>query len=191
MKQTLIWAIGGLVLGGIIHILALFAIPLFAANDGWARLTRIASPNSFHLLAADGDAPLPDLDPSLRHAFCVYDLSEGPLRIDARIPLTYWSLALYDRHGVNYYALNDRLVAGREIELWVATPKQLLVMAPETPEAAERDDRLIIGAPQEQGFAIFRALVPEPSYATMVQQALEQTTCATADPKTVGGREDQ
>lgn len=191
MKQTLIWATGGLVLGGIIHILALFAIPMFAANDSWARLIRIAPPNSFHFLAADGEMPLPDLDPSLRHAFCTYDLSEGPLRIDARIPLAYWSLALYDRHGMNYYALNDRLVAGREIELWVATPKQLLVMAPETPEAADRDDRLIIGAPQEQGFAIFRALVPEPSYAAMVEEALAQTNCATADPKSVGGGDGQ
>ena len=184
MKFSVLWSLGGLMLGGIIHIASVLWVPVTAANDSWTRIAGLGSANMLHVLAPtqDGRAPLPDLDPSLRHAVCRYDLTDGPLLITSQVPLVYWSVALYDRRGLNYYAINDRLVAGRNIRLWVATKQQLLAIEPQTPETVEDDQRLLIGAPGVLGFAVFRALVPGPSFEALVDNAFEATSCSTFDP---------
>jgi len=185
MKTTLLWALGGLIFGGIIHIFSVLWIPMTAEKDSWTQLARLGPVNAFHRFppAREGETTLPDMDPSLRYAVCRYDLSGGLLQITARVPPVYWSVTLYDRRGVNYYALNDRLVAGREITLWVATPRQLLAVAPQSAEGSISDERLLIGAPAEIGFAVLRALVPGPSHETVVAEALDATRCAVVGPR--------
>jgi uncharacterized membrane protein len=185
MKFSVLWAVGGLMLGGIIHIASVLWVPATATNDSWTQITGLGPVNTLHLITPtqDGHTPLPDLDPSLRYAVCRYDLTDGPLLITSQVPLVYWSVALYDRRGLNYYALNDRLVAGRSIRLWVATKQQLLAIEPQTSDTVGDDQRLLIGAPGVLGFAVFRALVPGPSFAASVDSAFEETSCSTYDPR--------
>jgi len=185
MKITILWALGGLMLGGIIHIVSVLWVPLTAENDSWTQLAGFGPVNMLHTIAPAEDRrpPLPDMDPSLRYSVCRYDLTEGPLLITGRVPLVYWSVALYDRRGLNYYALNDRLVAGRNIRLWVATKQQLLAIEPQSPETAASDERLLIGAPGVLGFAIFRVLVPGPSFEAKVVETFEATSCGSFDPR--------
>jgi len=183
MKVTFLWALGGLMLGGIIHIVSVLWVPLTAENDSWTQLAGFGPVNALHTIAPVGDRrpPLPDMDPSLRYAVCRYDLTNGPLLISGEVPLVYWSVALYDRRGLNYYALNDRLVAGRSIKLWVATKQQLLAIEPQSPEAEANDERLLIGAPGALGFAVFRVLVPGPSFEAAVAETFASTTCKSFD----------
>jgi len=184
MKISLVWALGGLMLGGIIHIVSVLWVPLTAENDSWTQMADFGPVNMLHSISStpDGRPFLVDTDPSLRYAVCRYDLSNGPLRITGPVPLVYWSVALYDRRGLNYYALNDRLIAGRNITLWVATKQQLLAIEPQSPETASNDERLLLGAPGELGFAVFRVLVPGPSYEARVAQTFESTSCESFDP---------
>lgn len=189
MRWTLFWAGAGLLLGLIIHIVSILWVPAVAENDAWARLGEFGPANRVNILpvAAVRDRLLPDLDPSMRHAVCLYDLADGPLRIHAAVPPGYWSVALYDRRGVNYYALNDRLIGGgRSIELWIATREQLLSLEESDTAGGEGDaGRLVIGAPREQGFALFRLLVAVPSDAKPIEAALGATTCGIVDLQTV------
>lgn len=178
LAELAIWIAGGVLLGVIIHILVVFAVPTVAVADAWSKLARLGEEHAMIDLPAPGDsqAALPGLDPNMRYAVCRFDLSDRPLRIEAAVPEDYWSIALYDRRGVNYYTLNDRSVPGRGVTLWIANRRQLLVMQPETPE--EQEDRLIVGARGDQGFVLVQALVATPSRADMVQAALEQTHCS-------------
>ena len=187
MKMSILWAVSGLMLGGIIHVASVLWVPLTAENDSWTQLAVLGPDNTLHNIAPvkDGRTAVPDMDPNLRYAVCRYDLTDGPLLITAQVPLAYWSVALYDRRGVNYYALNDRLVAGRNITLWVATKRQLLAIGPQSPETTETDERLLIGAPGARGFAVFRALMPGPSYEVAIAKAFEATNCSLFDPATV------
>lgn len=176
-------------LGGIIHIASILWVPVSAKNDSWTRLAGLGPVNMLHIMAPaqNGRAVLPDLDPSLRYAVCRYDLTDGPLLITAQVPLVYWSVAFYDRRGLNYYALNDRLVAGRGIKLAVATRQQLLALEPQTSATAENDQMLLIGAPGPLGFAVFRALVPGPSFEAMIAAAFAGTSCGLFDSTAATG----
>lgn len=183
MRRLALWIGGGLLLGAIVHVFSVLWVPTVAENDAWARLGAFGPPNRLNPIpeAALRSGALPDLDPSMRHAVCRYDLAAGPLRIRAALPPGYWSVALYDRRGVNYYALNDRLVAGRSIQLWIATRAQLLMLDESDAAAEEQDGRLVIGAPREQGFALFRLLVAAPSDEAPVAAALANSDCGLID----------
>lgn len=182
LELSPIWIVGGILLGAVIHIFSVLFVPVVAEHDAWARLAGVGPINTVRPLPPEAvrNGLLPDLDPSMRHAVCRYNLQAGPLRIQAPVPQVYWSVALYDRHGVNYYALNDRLIAEPSIELWVATQDQLLRLGGtgEGVTSSPQDGRLVIGAPEEEGFALFRTLEAQPSFAGMVQQALDGIACS-------------
>ena len=103
----------GLVLGGLVHLTTVLALPRLALEDSFTRVERLGPANEVHLIAAPTpfESVLPRLDPNFAHAVCRYDLTQTPLRV--RIPLApdYISVSFYTRHGLPYYALNDRAAA--------------------------------------------------------------------------------
>jgi len=171
--KTLGWIIGGLLLGAIIHIVSVLILPSFANNDAWARLSRFGGFNIVHTLpsASPEATAIADMDPSIRFAMCRFDISEGPLRVDAAIPQTYWALAVYDPAGNNFYSLNDRSAKRSSLTLWIASQRQILNLDPE--------DRLVVKSNKTQGMVLFRILVPDASYEPTVRAALAETDCQT------------
>lgn len=188
MKSTLLSLLAGLLLGIIIHITSILTIPWAAEHNAWSRLAAVAKVNEVREIAAGAGerSLLPDIDPAMRYAICHYDLSQGVLQIRAPVPRTYWSLALYDRLGINYYVINDRVVGSGNIEVWVADAAQLLEIEPEGVEEVEgvngKRERLVVGAPRQQGFAVFRVLLANPSLESTVRQMLAGTSCTTLAP---------
>jgi uncharacterized membrane protein len=110
MRRTLIFAAGGVLLAGIIHIVVIFLVPYFATRDAWSEVGRFGRDGKFHVLplAEPGSEALPAMDPRILHAVCRFSLGEGPVRIRASLPDDFWSVALFDRRGRNLYSLNDR-----------------------------------------------------------------------------------
>jgi uncharacterized membrane protein len=186
MKSTLLSLFAGLLLGVIIHIVSILTIPWAAEHNAWSRLTAVAPVNEVRDIApgAGQETLLPDIDPTMRYAVCHYDLDQGVLQIRAPVPRSYWSLALYDRLGINYYVINDRVVGAGDIEVWVANAAQLLEIEPEGIEESEGEkrERLVVGAPRQQGFAVFRVLAADSSLEQTVRQVLAGTSCATLAP---------
>lgn len=180
MRQ-LAWALGALFLAGIIHLVAVLVLPIFATGDAWNRLARYGDFNRMHILPAAtplGQA-ITNMDPALEYAICRFDLAEGPLRIDAVVPLGYWSIAIYDRHAGNYYALNDRSADMQTVTLWIADQDQILSLIPEGQEdtGTENQDVLLIKSPERFGLAILRVMVPEESFRGRALEALENSSC--------------
>ena len=51
----------------------------------------------------------------LAYAMCVFDLSNGPLRVSAQIPDQFWSIELYDLRGGTLYTLDDRQIKRKQL----------------------------------------------------------------------------
>lgn len=175
------WIVGGIILGFIIHIVSVLILPSLAQNDAWARLSRYAGYNSLHVLPAATPEieAIADMDPSIRYAICRYDLDAGPLKIVAKIPQTYWSLAIYDTKGSNFYSLNDRSAGRNSLTLWIASQSQILALEPEDPE--ESVDRLVVKSHDRYGIAILRILIPEMSYETVARVTFASSSCIIDD----------
>ena len=61
------------------------------------------------------------MDPAFATAVCRYDLADGPLKLTVPVSPAYTSVSFYTRHGVAYYAINDRAAGRRVIELELMT----------------------------------------------------------------------
>ena len=70
MIRWLLWLLGGLVLGGIVHLATVLLLPRTATQDAYTRLSASAPVNAIMALPASNpdDALLPFMDPALATA---------------------------------------------------------------------------------------------------------------------------
>jgi uncharacterized membrane protein len=178
MKRTLLFALGGLLLGGIIHIAVVFMVPYYANRDAWAQMDTFGPDDEFHVLPLPeaGAEPLTSLDPRMLHAVCRFSLSNGPVRITATMPDEFWSIAIFDRRGRNVYSLNDRSAERTRLDLAIITPVQMAQLRQDPPESLET--AIVIELPLGEGFALLRAFVPDETELSEATSALRTADCA-------------
>jgi uncharacterized membrane protein len=177
MIRGLLWILAAILLGGIVHLSTVLAMPQAAKQDAYSRLTPLTPVNAMIPLPAPtaGTELMPFMDPAFAAAVCRYDLTGGPLKLIAPVSQAYTSVTFYTRKSVAYYAINDRAAGRRTIELDLMTAAQH-AQVPEDEEVTAAD-RLIIESPTSMGLIVVRALAPEPGLMPMARQALAAATC--------------
>lgn len=169
--------IAGVLLGLIVHLVAVLALPRIATHDAYSRLTPMTKLNAVTQLApADpANAPMPFMDPAFAVAICRYDLSSGPIKLAVPVSQAYTSVSFYTRSEVAYYAINDRSAGRKVIELDLMTQAQHAELPEE--EDVTSADRLIIDSPTETGLIVMKALAPEPGLMPQAQASLAASKC--------------
>jgi uncharacterized membrane protein len=177
MIRAMLWILSGLLLGGIVHLSTVLAMPQAARQDAYSRLTPLTPVNTMVPLPAPtaDSAIMPFMDPAFAAAVCRYDLSDGSIKLTAPVSQAYTSVTFYTRKSVAYYAINDRAAGRRTIELDLMTPEQHADMPEE--EDVTAADRLIIESPSTVGLIVLRALAPEPGLMPMARRALAAAKC--------------
>ena len=180
------WALlilGGVLLGGIVHLATVIILPRTATQDAYARLTPIAPVNTVVTLPAPTPekAVMPFMDPAFASAVCRYDLSQGPLKLTVPVSPAYTSVSFYTRYDVAYYAINDRAAGRRTIELDLMTTAQH-EQVPEDEEITAAD-RLIVESPTLTGLIAIRALAPEPGLMRIAESTVAASKCSTQQPE--------
>ena len=177
MIRWLMWTLGGLLLGGIVHLATVLAVPQAANQDAYSRLAPVAPVNSMALLPAPTPEAsiVPFMDPAFAAAVCRYDLSAGSIKLTAPVSEAYTSVTFYTRNSIAYYAINDRAAGRRAIELDLMTAAQHAEVPEE--EDVTAADRLIIDSPTITGIIALRALAPEPGLMPMARRALAAAQC--------------
>jgi uncharacterized membrane protein len=177
MVRGLLWILAAILLGGIVHLSTVLAMPQTAKQDAYSRLAPLTPVNAMAPLAPPtaGAEIMPFMDPAFAAAVCRYDLTDAPLKLIAPVSQAYTSVTFYTRKSVAYYAINDRAAGRRAIELDLMTAAQHA----EVPEDEEvtAADRLIIESPTTMGLIVVRALATEPDLMPMARQALASATC--------------
>ena len=79
MIRLPLWILGALLLGGIVHLSTVLAMPQAATQDAYSRLAPITPVNAVTALAPPTAqaATMPFMDPAFAVAVCRYDLSAG------------------------------------------------------------------------------------------------------------------
>jgi uncharacterized membrane protein len=175
VTRWILWLLAGLLLGGIVHLSTVLALPRTAAHDAYARLAEITPVNQVVPLPRSQSTILPFMDPAFAAAVCRYDLSRGSLKLTAPISQAYTAVAFYTRYGIAYYAINDRAAGRKVIELDLMTTRQREEMPEE--EDVTAADRLIVESPTLTGLIVLKALSPEPALMSMAEDALASARC--------------
>ena len=177
MIRLLFWLLGGIVLGGIVHLASVLLLPRTASQDAYSRLEPITPVNAVAPLPMPqpDSAILPFMDPAFATAVCRYDLTSAPLKLTTPVAQAYTSVTFYTRLGVAYYAINDRAAGRRVIELDLMTAEQRSQL-PEDEEVTAAD-RLIVESPTVRGLVVLRVLSPEPSAMPLARGVLAAAQC--------------
>jgi uncharacterized membrane protein len=177
MIRVLLWVLGAVLLGGIVHLATVLALPRAANQDAYSRLLPITKANAVVPMpppTADSSV-MPFMDPAFTAAVCRYDLSDGIIKLNVPLSQAYTSVTFYTRNSVAYYAIDDRAAGRRAIELDLMTADQHAQVPEE--EDVTAADRLIIESPTTTGLIMLRALAPEPGLMPMARRALANAQC--------------
>jgi uncharacterized membrane protein len=175
--RVLFTIVAGVLLGGVVHLVSVLALPRIASQDAYSRLTPITKLNTVTALppADPGNTLMPFMDPAFATAVCRYDLSGGPIKLAVPVSQSYTSVSFYTRSDVAYYAINDRSAGRKVIELDLMTEAQHAAL-PED-EDVTAADRLIIDSPSPTGLIVLKALAAEPGLMPQAQASLAASTC--------------
>lgn len=178
MIRLALTILAGILLGGVVHLVSVLALPRIATQDAYSRLTPMTKENAVTALplAEPSNAPMPFMDPAFAVAICRYDLSGGALKLTVPVSQAYTSVSFYTRNEVAYYAINDRSAGRKVIELDLMTEDQHSAL-PEDEEVTAAD-RLIIDSPTTTGLIVLKALAPEPGLMPQAQASLAASQCA-------------
>jgi uncharacterized membrane protein len=175
--RFLLWLLGGVLLGGVVHLVTILMLPSMATQDAYSRLTPLAPVNKVVPVPAPAPdkAAMPFMDPAFAMAVCRYDLTNAPLKFSVPISQAYTSVSFYTRSDVAYYAINDRAAGRRVIELDLMTPEQHSD-APES-EDTTAADKLVVESPSRTGLIVIKALAAEPGLLAAAQSTLASAKC--------------
>jgi uncharacterized membrane protein len=175
--RFLLWLLGGVLLGGVVHLATVLLLPGMAAQDAYSRLAPLTPVNKVVPVPAPSPdkATMPFMDPAFAMAVCRYDLTDAPLKFSVPISQAYTSVSFYTRSDIAYYAINDRAAGRKVIELNLMTAEQHNDL-PDNEEITAAD-RLIVESPTNTGLIVIKALAPEPGLLASAQNTLTSARC--------------
>ena len=177
MSRLLFWAAGGLVLGGLIHLIVIITLPDAATRGVWNRLSAIAPAETLVVIDDIGpNAPNPlGLDPELLYGVCRLELNDGPGIVSGPLPLAFWSVAVFNPSGHVIYSTTNRDGIGLNLDLGIFNAAQTRLLAQQQLDVAE--GLLIVESPQNNVFALVRLAPPHPAMQARYAEALSQLEC--------------
>lgn len=177
MRNLLVAILAGLAGAVILHIVIILAIPQFTTTDAWSQVTKLGSADRFHTLGKEpGSEGLANANPYLRSAICIYDVSEAPLRVTAKGPLPFWSLAVFDRHSNELYSMNDRSAVERQVDVTLATPLQMIDLKRQKP--ADLAKSILVEVSQPDGYIVLRTIAEDQTVDAIARTFLAGASCS-------------
>jgi uncharacterized membrane protein len=175
--RFLLWLLGGVLLGGVVHLATVLLLPSMATQDAYSRLAPLTPVNKVVPIPPPSPekAIMPFMDPAFAMAVCRYDLTDAPMKFSVPISQAYTSVSFYTRSDIAYYAINDRAAGRRVIELDLMTTDQHSDL-PDNEEITAAD-RLIVESPTNTGLIVIKALAAEPGLLASAQNLLASAKC--------------
>jgi len=175
------WILGGVVAGGILHVLCVFGIPLVAEGDAWTRLSALMKTNALVIADGKNGVRLPFTPPEMISAYCLFDLSENNVVVRAPLPEGPWSLAVSTRSGENFYLVTGADSKKPEVRLLILRRDRLPEEA-STEKTEEGEDQNIIVSPSQTGIIAIRAPLRGESFRAQAIRELSEARCEIQKP---------
>ena len=119
---------------------------------------------------------MPNMAPDVRYAVCLFDLSDGPVRLRARIPNELWLIAFYTPLGENFYTVIGADMNRADVDL-IVTEKDQPVPDVGVDSTETFDNVVVVSSPVTKGVALIRAPLAGPSRSAEAERALKATYC--------------
>ncbi len=177
MTRFVLWTLGGLLFGAMIHLVVILNLPHFAPHDLWNRIATRTEPGQIVLLdpvTAGSDNPL-GLDPAFATAVCRLDLNDGPGMVYGRLPDVFWSVSVFDAEGIAVFSTTHRAASENVLNLGIFNPAQTHLLAER--DIADQGDLLVVESGSNEVFATIRLAPPHAALMETYRNALKDLIC--------------
>jgi len=179
MSSRLFWFTAALLLGIAVHLAYILFVPRQQMDAMMGQFSALAGINKLAVLTPEAvDRVLPEADPALAHAVCVFDLSAGPVVVKAKIPSGYWLVALYAPNGDSFYSLNSRQAGVNSLDLVIRNPANAAGDRAGPALQVGADNRVTVRSPSARGLVLLRARVPTPALGPRIRADLAASACS-------------
>lgn len=177
MVRSSLYLLAGALLGLLIHLVVILTMPALAANTVAARLGTLAQLDKPVLLpAVAAGAPNPlRLDPELAYGLCRLDLRGGPGEVTGTLPLTSWSVAVYDTSGTVLYSTTNRDGIGQALDLGIFDTAQTRLLAEQKIDVDA--GLLIVESPTDDVYVLVRLASEQPAMRERYASQLSKLQC--------------
>ena len=177
MTRFLLWLVGGVVLGGIIHIIVILTLPALAEQSVWTRVAAIDADNRMAILpqVQPGEPNPLGLDPELAYGLCRVDLADGPAYVSGVLPDAFWSVALFDKSGIVTYSTTNRDGIGQTLQMGIFNAAQTRLLAQQQLDVAE--GLLVVESSSNDLLILVRLAPPHQAMRERFEQELSEVTC--------------
>ncbi len=176
---TLRLAAIAVVLAGIVHICATFAMPALTGSRTLRQFLATLPENRLDVLApmSPANQPLRFMSPEARYAVCRYDTSAGPVAVTVSLPDTGWVLALYSPEGDNIYHVTGTNARRLTLSLLLVPPSEQAIGSPAEASAATPAAGPVTVATR-RGLLLVRAPERGIAYRHETEAELRKSRCA-------------
>ena len=130
-----------------------------------------------------GAEVMPFEDPAFAEGVCLFDLSNGLMRVVADAdPEDYLALSFHARTGRVFHAVTDRSAIKGKIDVMIGDARQIEALEGQDEEAPPQQVR--VTSPTKRGFVLIRSLAKRASDRDRAEQRLRAVACETvAEPE--------
>ena len=166
-------------LGGIIHIFATFAVPVFGSGHAYLQLRDTLPLNRMVVLPppAPGKQLLPYLPPDNLYAMCRYELTGGPVTVTAEVADSAWVLSLHTPRSDNFYVLPGDQLRRREVSFLVVPSGDRIVSDAVLAQRRASGTDTQVASPSLEGLIVVRAPLRGLAWQPQTEAILRRSSC--------------
>ncbi|MDB5537170.1 MAG: hypothetical protein JWQ65_2045 [Devosia sp.] len=182
MIRTLLWLLGGAMLGGIIHLVVILTLPALAEDTIWTRIAALNAQNKMVILpqVMPGEPNPLGLDPDVAYGVCQIDLNAGPAYLSGLMPDAFWSVALFNKQGIITYSTTNRDGIGQTLEMGIFNADQTRLLAQQQLDIAE--GLLVVESVDDDIFVLVRLAPPHQAMRQRFEDDLAKVKCGIKTP---------
>jgi uncharacterized membrane protein len=178
--RNIYWIVVACVLAAIVHMVTLIFIPGMVFERSLKRVAVDVPENRFFLLTSDAQRKMfPEYPPNAIFGLCRFDLSKGPVALNANLPDGFWTLTVYSKAGKTLYTVNDLQSGTNTFNLQLEKAPGLIESF-----SAKADDDLVsssgwkVRSTDVKGLALFWVPGNDPALRESLSAELSKSSCA-------------
>jgi uncharacterized membrane protein len=182
--RNLYWAIVAGVLAVCVHIVTLVFVPGLMFEKNLNRLAADIPNNQFFLLPREAQRRIfPEYPPDALFGICRFDLTAGPVALNANLPDSFWTLTVYSKSGKTLYTVTDQQSGTDTFSLKLAMAPGLLDMF--LAKGDDDDDPVAssgwkVLSEDARGFALFWVPSSDQAMRESLSETLAKSSCSRA-----------
>jgi uncharacterized membrane protein len=176
------WFFVAALVGVIVHILYVLFVPGYMFARHLNSVTDAQASNTFFIAKpALQTSLLPTATTKAIVGLCKFDLSAGPVALQATLPRSYWTFSVYSQSGRQVYALNDVQAGTSEFKVELSQTKSFLQQLMGNGRADDLTQTENLGwhaeTSESRGIAVIWIPVADALMRPQIESVLKHSSC--------------